>query len=327
MNNKKILITGGAGFVGHHVVDYIANNFNCNITIIDRLDVSGNLNRLAELNLAKNKIKFIYHDLKAPFNDQLMSQINYHDYIIHMAAATHVDRSIKDPLSFVMDNVVATCNMLDFARIVGCKKFIQFGTDEIFGPAPVGTKYKEDDRYNCGNPYAATKAGAEQLAIAFHNTYKVPVICSHTMNVYGERQHPEKYIPSTIKKILKNETVLIHANQDKTQAGSRFYIHASNVANAILFLLEYGDIGEKYNIVGEKEVDNLQLAQMIANIMGKDLQYELVDFHGSRPGHDLRYALCGEKMKQLGWIPPNTLEQGLEQTINWTLNNSHWLLP
>jgi dTDP-glucose 4,6-dehydratase len=323
---RKILITGGAGFVGHHVIDAIIKYTDWKITFIDRLDCSGNLNRLAELNISKDRVKFVYHDLKAPFNDQLIGQIRYHDYIVHMAAATHVDRSIDDPLSFVMDNVVATCNLLNFARIMECEKFINFSTDEVFGPAPPGVKYKENDRYNSGNPYAATKAGAEELGMAFYNTYKVPVITTHTMNVYGERQHPEKYIPSTINKVFQGETVTIHANKDRTKAGSRFYIHASNVANAILFLLKHGNPGEKYNIVGEKEVDNLALAQLIAGVINKPLKYELVDFHSSRPGHDLRYALCGEKMRSLGWAPPDTLEQGITKIVNWTLANPHWLI-
>jgi dTDP-glucose 4,6-dehydratase len=145
------------------------------------------------------------------------------------------------------------------------------------------------------------------------------------MNCYGERQHPEKFIPSTIRKVLSGEKVIIHSNPARTKAGSRFYIHARNVADAINFLLDNGPNKEKFNIVGEKEVDNLALAKFIANTLSKELNYELVDFHGSRPGHDLRYALDGDKMKSMGWEPPINFEDSLTKTINWYIANPKWL--
>jgi dTDP-glucose 4,6-dehydratase len=147
------------------------------------------------------------------------------------------------------------------------------------------------------------------------------------MNVFGIRQHPEKYIPLVIKKVRDGELVTIHSNAEKTKAGSRFYINTEDVASAMKFILQNHKLGDKYNIVGEKEVDNLQLAQIIADIMGKKLNYEMLDFHSSRPGHDLRYALCGEKMKSMGWEPEKKLEDRLEEVISWTLDNSNrWLL-
>jgi dTDP-glucose 4,6-dehydratase len=145
------------------------------------------------------------------------------------------------------------------------------------------------------------------------------------MNVFGERQHPEKFIPMSIKKILNGETVIIHSNKDKTKAGSRFYIHARNVAAALDFILKNGKTQDKYNIVGEKEVDNLELVKFIASVLGKELKYEMVDFHSSRPGHDLRYALDGTKMKEMGWELPVTFEQSMRKTILWTLKNDRWM--
>lgn len=322
----KLLLTGGAGFIGHHCVDAILKRTDWKITLIDRLDESGNLNRLSEIGAAKNpRVRFVFHDLRAGINDQLAAQIGEHDYIVHMAAATHVDRSIVDPMAFVLDNVVATCNMLEFARRVGCAKFLNFSTDEVFGPAPVGTSYREDDRYNAGNPYAATKAGAAQLGVSYHNTYGTPVITTHTMNVIGERQHPEKMVPMTIANVRDGDVVTIHADKTRTVPGSRFYIHAQNVADAMLFLLAKGRAGEKYNVVGEREMDNLELAQTIAAAVGKPLRYDMVDFHSSRPGHDLRYALDGSKLAALGWTPPQTIERSLRQITEWTLANPYWL--
>jgi dTDP-glucose 4,6-dehydratase len=323
----KVLVTGGAGFIGHHMVSAILAKTDWRVTLLDRLDCSGNLNRLAEIGAAKNsRVRFVFHDLRAPINDQLAAQIGTHDYIIHLAAATHVDRSIDDPMSFVLDNVVGTCNLLDFARKAGCQKFVQFSTDEVFGPAPPGHSYKEDDRYRSGNPYAATKAGAEELAVSYHNTYRVPVMVTHTMNVIGERQHPEKFVPMTIAKVRDGQIVKIHSDKTRTKPGSRFYIHAKEVADAVLYLILHGTVGEKYNVVGAQEVSNLDMARMIATALKRTLNYEMVDFHSSRPGHDLRYALDGSKLAELGWRPTLAIDDAVQQIVKWTIANDHWLL-
>ena len=325
----KVLLTGGAGFIGSHVVADILANTNWDLTLVDRLDCSGNLNRLSELGAAKNpRVRFVFHDLRAAISEQLAEQIGEQDCILHLAAATHVDRSISDPLSFVFDNVVATCNVLNFARSHCSRvhnRVLYFSTDEVFGPAPAGTRYKEWDRYNSGNPYAATKAGAEELALAFCNTYKLPVIVTHTMNVFGPMQHYEKYIPSTILKTSRGEEVIVHSDPSRTRAGSRFYIHAAHVANAVRFVLRAGSVGDKYNIVGEREVDNLELAEKIAVLVGQDLRYAMTDVHSQRPGHDLRYSLCGEKLATLGWTPPSTFDASLADTVEWTLTNPRWM--
>jgi dTDP-glucose 4,6-dehydratase len=330
MKRKKILITGGAGFIGHHVIYNLLNETDCQIISLDRLDYSGSYSRIQQI-IEKNdnwkqRVKIIWHDLKAEINPLTVSKINNPDIILHLAAASHVDRSIVDPMSFVLDNIVGTVNLLNYARGLDTfEKFIYFSTDEVFGPAPSNIKYKENDRYNSGNPYAASKAGAEEMCVAFKNTYKLPIIITHTMNVLGERQHPEKYLPKIINYILNKKTLTIHSNKNKTQAGSRFYIHAQDVADAINFILKKGKIGEKYNIVGSKELDNLQLAQIVSKHIGKRLKYKFVDFHSSRPGHDLRYALSGAKLKKLGWQPRKNIEQRVKDTIDWTIQNKEWL--
>jgi len=338
--SKTILITGGAGFIAHHLVDKVMAETDWQIVTLDRLDYSGNLNRLNEVvmsypELERKRVKVVHHDLRAELNPQIKSMIGKVDVIAHLAAGSHVDRSITWPMEFVMDNVVGTANLMDYARnLDSLDLFAYFSTDEIFGPAPEGVKYKENDRYNSTNPYSATKAAAEELVVAYENTYKLNAIITHTMNVFGERQHPEKYIPLCIKRVRDNEKISIHSNAEKTKAGSRHYIHAKDVADALLFLYkqdlsklepDYGGAKcQKFNIVGATEMDNLELAQFIADVQGKPLNYEMVDFHSSRPGHDLRYALDGTKMQQMGWTP-QPVHHRLAETITWTLENNRWL--
>lgn len=336
---KKVLITGGAGFIGHHVTDYFLKNTDCEIVILDRLDFSGNLNRLTEILDTqphnKNRVKFIFHDLKAEINPLVSNFIGNCDTILHLAAASHVDRSITHPLEFLYDNTVGTVNLLEYARKQdNLNKFLYFSTDEIFGAAPPGIDYKEKDRYNSTNPYSASKASAEEFCVAYENTFKMPMIITHTMNVFGERQTPEKFIPLCIRKVHNNEKVTIHSDPTKTFAGSRFYIHANDVAIALLFLLENNfkvqpDFGgakcNKFNIVGKEEVDNLTLAKMIAAAQNKELKYEMVDFHSTRPGHDMRYSLSGELMKSLGFEPKISLSERIKQVSDWYLKNPKWL--
>ena len=337
---KRALITGGAGFIAHHLIGQILERTDWEIVSLDRLDYSGNLNRLHDLMLTfdpevRKRVKIVHHDLKAELNPLVRSEVGNVDYIIHLAAGSHVDRSIDYPMEFVMDNVVGSVNILEFARTQkNLERFVYFSTDEIFGPAPDGIKYKENDRYNSTNPYSATKAGAEELAVAYENTYGLPIYVTHTMNVFGERQHPEKFIPMCIKRARDGETVTIHSDRTKTIAGSRHYIHAEDVSSAVLFLLNHEGTFEptwgnakcpKFNIVGSEELNNLELATIIAEAQGQELKYEMVDFHSSRPGHDLRYALDGTKMKELGWVPAKSVRERIADVTNWTLENNRWI--
>jgi dTDP-glucose 4,6-dehydratase len=325
---KRVLITGGAGFIAHHVVEHILKTTDWEIVTLDRLDFSGNLNRLAEVVPNNGRVVTVFHDLKAELNPQIVKAIGKIDIILHLAAGSHVDRSIEFPMEFVMDNVVGTCNILNYARTVeNLERFVYFSTDEVFGPAPQGVNYDEYARYNSSNPYSASKAGGEELAVAFANTYKLPLYITHTMNVFGERQHPEKYIPVCIKRVRDGEKIIIHSDITKTIPGSRYYIHACEVASALMFILNLSDQcnGSKFNIVGKEEINNLQLAQIIADTQGKELIYELSDFHSARPGHDLRYALSGEYMKKLGWEPQISLKDRISEVVNWTLQNDRWL--
>ena len=340
--SKRVLITGGAGFIAHHVIERILRTTDWEIVSLDRLDFSGNLNRLADMmqeipQSDKGRLKIVWHDLKAEINPLTAAMIGDINIVLHLAAGSHVDRSIEFPMEFVMDNVVGTTNLLQYARTLkNLDRFVYFSTDEVFGPAPPGVNYLEYDRYNSTNPYSASKAAAEEICVAFENTYKLPIVVTHTMNVFGERQHPEKFIPMVIQKARDGETVTVHSDPSKTVAGSRHYIHAKDVADGLMFILENlqeykhtGDYGgakcPKFNLVGPEEIDNLTLAKMIAGAVGKELQYEMTDFHSSRPGHDLRYALSGELLKGLGWEPKIKFSERVKEVVEWTLVNNRWL--
>jgi len=325
---KRILITGICGFIGHHFAEHVLINTDWEVVGIDKLSYASNgFERLRDTGCLDNKRLSIYcADFVNQLSYGLTRELGNIDYIVHMGAETHVDNSIANPEPFVFANVVGTMRMLDYAKTLkDLKKFIYFSTDEVFGPAPAGESFKEWDRYNATNPYSASKAAGEEICLSYANTYNLPVVISHCMNAFGERQHPEKYIPLTIKKILQGETVTIHSDSTCTNAGTRFYIHCRNISAATMFLLDKGEARDKYNIVGEKEVDNLSLAKFIAEVIGKPLKYDMVNFHGTRPGHDLRYGLDGSKMRKMGWVMPKDFQSSLEKTIKWYLKNPKWL--
>jgi dTDP-glucose 4,6-dehydratase len=327
---KNILITGGCGFIGHHFVEHIYINTDWNIIIIDKLSYASNgFERLRDTGVIDSpRIKMFTYDLTLPISDGIIKEMGTNiDYIVHMAAETHVDNSIKDPLLFINNNITSTVNLLEYARkhLPNLKIFFYFSTDEVFGPALDNTLYKEWDRHNPTNPYSASKSAAEQICMSYGNTYNLPIIIVNVMNAFGERQHVEKFIPLCIKKILNNEKIYIHSYPDKKISGTRFYIHARNIAEAVFFIIKNGIIGDKYNISGEKEVSNLDMALLIAKYLNKDLNYEMVDFHSSRPGHDLRYGLDGSKLFKLGFKLPLNFEESLNNMIKWTLENKKWL--
>lgn len=324
----RVLLTGGCGFIGSHLCEHLLKNTDWHIVILDKLTYASNgLDRLRDIEaFCESRVSVFTTDIAKPIPPGIAQEAGDIRYVIHAAAESHVDNSIRDPAPFVVSNVLGTMHILNYARTLsGLDRFIYFSTDEIFGPALPDENFREWDRYNSSNPYAATKAGGEELCLAYANTYRMPIVCMHTMNVFGQRQHYEKFVPKVARSVLTGDTVPIHATSDKSKAGSRFYIHARNVADAVMFLLEKGQFRDKYNIVGEREVDNLTLAQSIAAIIGKPLNYEMVNFHSSRPGHDLRYALDGGKMAAMGWAPPTTFDESLDTTIKWMTANPIWL--
>ena len=332
----RVLVTGAAGFIGHHLVAHLLKWTDWDIISLDRLDCSSTLERLKFAGVDGNpRFKHVWHDLRSPVNPLVETHIGGCDIILHLAASTHVDRSITDALPFVYDNVLGTAHILEYARTQHgrLRLFLYFSTDEVFGSAPKGVAYKEWDRYRASNPYAATKAGGEELAFSYCNTYGVPVFLTHCMNVFGERQHPEKFVPLAIRAIMKDEEVLIHSDETEQRPGSRNYIYAGQLAESLLTIVQKVLsntplwIGQKLNIPGVAELDNLEMLSRIAAVMDKPFKYRNVSYHANRPGHDLRYALDDTLYKtmkvkhSLGFAP------ALERTVKFYLDHPTWLLP
>jgi dTDP-glucose 4,6-dehydratase len=260
-----------------------------------------------------------------------------------MASDSHVDRSITDPRPFVENNVALVLTLLEYARTLPkLKTFIQIGTDEVYGPAPEGVNHPEWSAQVPSNPYSASKSSQEAIAISYWRTFNVPVILTNTMNIIGERQDVEKFVPLIINTLQQGKPVPVHAlkKDGKWTSGSRFYLHARNQADALRFLIthfvnkphRYTDgleRPERFNVRGETEISNEEMVSLIAKFLGvsKPLD-ELVTFinvEGTRPGHDLRYALNGDKLIELGWMPPVAFEKSLERTVNWTVKNPIWI--
>ena len=303
----KILITGAAGFIASHVTKALLAQ-NHQIIAIDKLSyVSKDWSRLDE----HPNLTCITWDLEIPFNDEIRA-LNP-DIIIHMAADSHVDYSIENPVPVVKNNVISTLNLLEYARTIDLKIFQYFSTDEVYGPA-TDKPFKEDDRHNPGNVYSASKSAAEMLCLAWQNTYHVPLIITNLMNVIGPKQYPEKFLPLVINKVLNDEVVKIHCGKNG-ELGSRYYIHVSVVAKAVIFIIENLAVNSKINICGQEEINNLEFAQRIAKIMGKELKYELCNGDDIRPGHDLRYALDSTKLLEMGFVYDGDFDLMLEQTV------------
>lgn len=335
---KKILITGVGGFVASHLLEHVLKTTDWNIIAMCRLSTIGDMRRITTVNNIeeyKDRIKFVYHDLKSELHDGIDNQIGHVDYIAHLAANSHVDRSIKFPKEFFEDNVMGTVNLLEWYRTKHpTARLLCFGTDEQFGPAPDNYNFKEEDRWRPSNPYSAAKCGQAAAAYSYFITYGLDIILTQTMNIFGERQNSEKFVPMCLKNCIEENEQMIHAElnpgvdftYNKSEVigvGQRHWLHARNSADATIFLLKNGKAGEFYNIVGDTELDNDEMAKIISDIAGKPLKLKYVDVHKQRKGHDRRYALDGSKIAALGWKPPMTFKESLEKTIKWTIENGN----
>jgi len=333
-NKKTILVTGGAGFIGHHCIEHLLKNTDWKIVVLDSLNYSGDLNRISDIwapnvwSPDSKRVKFVWHDLRSPISETTHKLVGKLDCCIHFAAESHVDRSLQDSIPFVMSNVVGTANLLEYIKYYQpkCKTLI-FSTDEVFGAAPKGIYYKENDRFKPSNPYSASKVGEEMIAFSFVHAFSLPISIVRSINVIGERQHIEKFVPKTIKAILNNEKVILHG-KNKEDLSSRCWIHARNVADALLFLLDKAEKEEFYHITGEEKTV-LEIANWICEVIRgkklKDNEIEFVDYHVARPGHDKRYGLSGEKLAKMGWQIPIDLENSLKKVVRWSLEHLEWL--
>ncbi|MEE4176571.1 MAG: dTDP-glucose 4,6-dehydratase [Bacteroides sp.] len=330
---KKILITGGAGFIGSHVVRLMVNKYpETQVFNLDSLTYAGNLANLTDIENKPN-----YHFLKIDILGQ--EKINHlfeeHDFdaVLHLAAESHVDRSITNPLEFIHTNVLGTVNLLNAARTFWKKpyegkRFYHISTDEVYGSLGSEGLFTETTAYDPRSPYSASKASSDHFVRAYHHTYGLPVVISNCSNNYGPNQFPEKLIPLFINNIIRMKPLPVYGKGENV----RDWLYVEDHARAIDLILREGKNGETYNIGGHNEWKNIDLIRVLCKIMDKELGREpgrsetLITFVKDRAGHDLRYAIdAGKLQRELGWKPSLQFEEGLEKTVDWYLNNKAWL--
>jgi dTDP-glucose 4,6-dehydratase len=345
----RVLLTGAGGFVGSHVLRHLLMHTDWYLVCPVTFRHKGNPDRIssafADHPEWEQRINVLYWDMVSPATCTQIDHFGPIDYILNVASDSHVDRSLTDPVPFVMGNTALILNVLELARELNPKLFLQMSTDEVYGPAYGDHRHAEWETIAPSNPYSASKACQEAICITYWRAYGVPVVITNTMNIIGEMQDAEKFIPKTISAILEDRPMTVHCDS-KGRPGSRFYLHARNLAAAWLWLIlnegktwdlqQYADGStrpQRFNVVGEREVDNIEMVNMIGEavsltgVVPKDRKpiIERVDFHGTRPGHDRRYALDGTKLQEIGWIPPIPLEASLRRSVAWTLAHPEWL--
>ncbi len=333
MIQKKILITGGAGFIGSHVVRLLVNKYpQYQIINVDALTYAGNLENLREIEVCPNYI-FVKGDItEAALVNELFEAYKF-DGVIHLAAESHVDRSIHNPTSFVMTNIVGTVNLLNAARQLWQndyegKRFYHVSTDEVYGSLGETGFFTESTAYDPRSPYSASKAASDHLVRAYWHTYNLPVVVTNCSNNYGSFQFPEKLIPLAIHNLTNNKTVPVYGDGKYT----RDWLWVEDHAKAIDLVFHKGINGQTYNIGGHNEWKNIDLIKLLCRIIDQKLHRkegsseQLITFVKDRPGHDRRYAIDSTKIQtELGWKPSLTFEEGLERTVDWYLANEEWL--
>jgi len=331
--NKTILITGGAGFIGSHVVRlFVKQHPDCLIINLDNLTYAGNLENLRDIEKSKN-YSFIRADIADAGQVDKVIMEHKPDVVIHLAAESHVDRSIMDPLAFLYTNIAGTANLLNSCRKTWKEPFennlfLHISTDEVFGSLGKEGFFTETTRYDPRSPYSASKAGSDHMVKAYWHTYKIPVIISNCSNNYGPNQFPEKLIPLAINNIRGKKPVPVYGKGENI----RDWLFVVDHAKAIELIYRKGKHGETYNIGGNNEWKNIDLIHLLCDIMDQKLNREkgesakLITFVKDRAGHDIRYAIDSSKIRrELGWKPSVNFKEGLELTVDWYLNNPEWL--
>jgi dTDP-glucose 4,6-dehydratase len=309
----RILVTGGAGFIGSNFVRHLLNGTDCGVINLDKLTYAGNLSNIKDLRREKRH-KFVRGDIK---NRKLAnSLVKKADAVVNFAAESHVDRSIRTPEIFVETNVLGTQILLDACRRFGVR-FQQISTDEVYGSRLEGS-FTETDRLEPSSPYSASKAAADLLVNSYHVTYDLEVTVTRSTNNYGPNQHPEKLIPRLITNALRRKSLPVYGSGENV----RDWIFVEDNCKAILTVLEKGKKGETYNIGGGNEKKNVEIAKEILRCLS--LPEKMIEFVGDRPGHDFRYSLACDKIHRLGWRPQMGFEEGLQKTINWYKANKWW---
>ena len=330
---KKILITGAAGFIGSHVARLFVNKYpDYQIFNLDKLTYAGNLENLKDIEKLPN-YKFILGDIvDGDFIMKLFKEYNF-DGVIHLAAESHVDRSIENPMEFIMTNIVGTVNLLNAAKAIWKdnyegKRFYHVSTDEVYGSLGNEGFFYEDTSYDPHSPYSASKASSDHMVRAYHDTYGLPIIISNCSNNYGPNQFPEKLIPLFINNIRHNKPLPVYGKGENV----RDWLYVIDHASAIDVIYHNGANGETFNIGGHNEWKNIDLIKILCKVMDKKLGREpgtsekLITYVTDRAGHDLRYAIDSTKLQnELGWKPSLQFEEGIELTIDWYLNNQKWL--
>jgi dTDP-glucose 4,6-dehydratase len=316
----RLLVTGGLGFIGSNFIKYILNkDTDFEIINLDSLSYGSN-----PANLKNIEKKASYRIVKGSITDEnlIKSIIKEVDAVINFAAETHVDRSISDPEPFLLSNTLGTFTLLEAARKADIKRFLQVSTDEIYGTAYGIQSFKEGQTLNPSNPYSASKAAADMYVTAYHRTYGLQTVITRSTNNFGPYQFPEKFIPKTIIRALKNVPVPIYGSGKQT----RSWIHVTDHCRALESVLHKGRPGEIYNISTKNEIENLKVAHNILQLLHK--QKKLIHFVEDRPGHDLRYSLDSSKIRsELDWEPKLSFSQALKSTVKWYQNNEWWWKP
>lgn len=341
----RLLLTGAAGFVGSHLLRHLLSSTDAKIVCPVSFRHKGLPARISSAVCEydwHDRVEIVHWDMRAPADPMTLSAFEGCDVIMNVASESHVDRSIEDPVGFTTNNVALMLNVLEVARKIRPRFFLQMSTDEVYGPAYGDHRHKEWEPAVPSNPYSGSKAAQEAIAISYWRTYGVPLVITNTMNIIGEMQDPEKFVPMVIRNLRDRQPITVHTSPEGVP-GSRFYLHARNLADAWVFLMRwYEGIGNvpsyaggeqrpaRFHIVGEREVDNVEMVHMVGRALGVDQEsvdrlIVPVSFHASRPGHDLRYALDGERLAERGWKAPVPLEESLERSVKWTLEHPEWL--